>query len=328
MGLSVLIAYGFGLQLPFVVPALSVVLLCKPGPPIPLVKGAVLGVVITVLLIAGLLMVPVLEHYPVTGIVLTGAVLYVLFFASARKANPLTLFLVIAFTIIPAAGFANQALAIALAQGVGIAIGVGGLATVISNALFSDPPGPAKPAAAPPEVSPEAAGWSALRATLVVMPVFFLALTNPAFYIPAVMKTVALGQQASVTNANAAGRELVGSTLMGALMGVVVWSGLTLWPNLWMLMLWVVATSLWAGVRLFRIKPTPYPPSYWVNALMTMIIVLGPAIEDSQNGKDVYTAGATRVALYVVVALYGWVTVWVLERWRASRSRALFPGRG
>jgi hypothetical protein len=160
------------------------------------------------------------------------------------------------------------------------------------------------------------------------MPVFFLALTNPAFYIPAVMKTVALGQQASVTNANAAGRELVGSTLMGALMGVVVWSGLTLWPNLWMLMLWVVATSLWAGVRLFRIKPTPYPPSYWVNALMTMIIVLGPAIEDSQNGKDVYTAGATRVALYVVVALYGWVTVWVLERWRASRSRALFPGRG
>jgi hypothetical protein len=40
MGLSVLIAYGFGLQLPFVVPALSVVLLCKPGPPIPLGRSA------------------------------------------------------------------------------------------------------------------------------------------------------------------------------------------------------------------------------------------------------------------------------------------------
>ena len=89
-----------------------------------------------------------------------------------------------------------------------------------------------------------------------------------------------------------------------------------------MLMLWTVAASLWTGVRLFRIKPTPYPPSYWVNALMTMLILLGTAIEDSANGKDVSTASATRVVLFVGVALYASATVWVLERFRASRSKA------
>ena len=60
---------------------------------------------------------------------------------------------------------------------------------------------------------------------------------------------------------------------------------------------------------------------------MTMLIVLGPAIEDAANGKDVYIASAIRVALFVAVALYAWATVWVLERWRASRSRSLLPER-
>ncbi len=54
-----------------------------------------------------------------------------------------------------------------------------------------------------------------------------------------------------------------------------------------------------------------------------MLILLGPAIEDTAIGKDVYAASAVRVTLFVGVALYAWATVWALERWRASRSRAL-----
>jgi hypothetical protein len=55
-----------------------------------------------------------------------------------------------------------------------------------------------------------------------------------------------------------------------------------------------------------------------------MLILLGPAIEDSANGKDVIRASAIRVCLFVGLALYAWATVWALERWRASRSEALF----
>jgi hypothetical protein len=329
LGLSVLIGYGLGLQLAFVVPLLTLLILCKPGPPIPFVKGAVAAVFITGLTLAGVLMVPLLQNYPVTGVLLTGALLYAVFFTGARKANPLTIFLVIALTFIPVAGVANQALVTVLAQGVGIGLGIGVLVSGISHALFPDAPGPAQAAATPVGVSREAASWSALQATVVVIPVFVLALTNPAMYLPAIMKTVGLGQQASsATDARSAGHELVGSTLMGALMAALVWAGLSLQPNLWMLILWIVAAALWTGVRLFRVRPTSEPPSFWVNALMTMLILLGPAIEDSANGKGVYAASATRVALFIGVAFYAWATVWVLERWRASRSRSLgFDGR-
>jgi len=323
LGLAVLISYGLALQGAFVVCALTVLLLCKPGPPIPFVKGAVMAIVIAALLVAGVLMVPLLENYPVTGVLLTGTLLYALFFSGARNANPLTIFLVIACTFIPVAGVAEQALSIALSQAVGLGLGIGVAVSGFSHALFPDAPPPANVAAAPAAVSPEAARWSAFQATLVVMPVFVLALTNPAFYLAAIMKTVMMGQQAGSTNAQSAGRELVGSTLMGALMAAVVWAGLSLRPNLWMLMLWIVAVALWAGARLFRAKPSSEPPSFWVNALVTMLILLGPAIEDAAVGKDVYSASAVRVTLFIAVALYAWATVWALERWRTSRAASL-----
>ena len=228
--------------------------------------------------------------------------------------------------IIPVAGVADQALVTALSVAVGVGLGTGALVSGVSHALFPDAPGPTK-AAAPATVSRETARWAALQATLVVMPVFVLALTNPAFYLAAIMKTVTLGQQASSTNARSAGRELVGSTLMGAWMATLVWFGLSLRPNLWMLLLWIVAAALWAGAKLYGVRATSFAPSFWVNALVTMLILLGPAIEDAAVGKDVYRASATRVALFVAVALYAWATVWVLERWRASRSKALALGR-
>ena len=46
MGLSVLIAYGLALPMPFVVCVLTALLLCKPGPPLPFVKGLVVAGVV------------------------------------------------------------------------------------------------------------------------------------------------------------------------------------------------------------------------------------------------------------------------------------------
>ena len=154
------------------------------------------------------------------------------------------------------------------------------------------------------------------------MPVFVLALTNPSFYLAAIMKTVALGQQAGETDARHAGRELVGSTLMGALIALAVWLGLSLWPSLWMLMLWLMAAALWAGSALFGARRTRFRPSFWSNALITSLILLGPAIEDSASGKSVLEGAVMRTSLFVGVALYAWATVWALERWRARRPRA------
>ena len=323
LGLAASIAYGFGLQLPFVACMLTVLLLCKPGPPIPFAKGVVLALVTIALLVLGILMVPLLEHYAVGGVVVTGALLYTVFFAGARSGSPLTIFLIIALTFVPVAGVAEQALAKTLGVTVGVGLGVGVLVSGFSHALFPDPPAQAVADGAPAGASPDAARWVAGQATIVVLPVFVLALTNPSFYLAALMKSAMLGQQAESTRAGSAGRELVGSTIMGAVLATLVWLGLSMRPNLWMLMLWLMAAALWAGAKLFGVWRTSFAPTFWSNALVTMLILLGPAIEDAAVGKDVYRASAIRVSLFIGVAIYAWATVWVLERWRAPRAATL-----
>jgi hypothetical protein len=320
LGLAVFVAYGLALQAPYVVCIMAVLVLCKPGPPMPMIKAVVVAVVFAGLVAAGVLMVPLLEHYAAAGLLLTAVMLFVLFYVGRLRANPLTTVLVLAFTLIPVAGVLEQALIAALSLTLAVGVLVGAVVGAASSAVFPDPSAPAS-AAAVARPDRASARWIAWRGTLIVMPVFVLALTDPSFYLAAIMKTVALGQQAGETDARHAGRELVGSTLTGALIALAVWLGLSLWPSLWMLMLWLMAAALWAGSALFGARRTRSRPSFWSNALITSLILLGPAIEDSASGKSVLEGAVMRVSLFVGVALYAWATVWALERWRAWRPR-------
>ncbi|MDM0110389.1 DUF2955 domain-containing protein [Variovorax sp. J22R24] len=326
--LAVLVAYGLALKAPYAVCVVAVLILCKPGPPIPLFKGIVFALVVAALMAAGVLSVPILQNYALAGVMLTAALLYAVFYLGARKANPLTTILVMAGTLIPVVGAVEQALAFQIGVTLAVGLCIGVLVSGASHALFPDLPPTMGKGAAVEVPSRESASWIALRAIVVVVPVFVLALINPSFYVAAIMKSVALGQQAGSTSIRSAGRELVGSTLMGAAIAGCLWFGLSLRPNLWMLMLWMAAAALWAGTRLFRVRTGAFPPSFWVQSLVTMLLLLGPAIEDSAGGTDVLKASAMRVALFVAVALYAWVTVWALEHWRAARSRALFFRHG
>jgi hypothetical protein len=231
----------------------------------------------------------------------------------------LTTVLVLAFTLVPVAGVSEQALVGMLSASFAVGVLVGALVSALSAAIFPEP-APAAPAPRPPAPDRSEARWIALRGTLIVMPVFVLALTDPSFFLAAIMKTVALGQQAGETDARNAGRELVGSTLMGALVALAVWTGLSIWPSLWMLSLWAMAATLWTASALYGARRTRYRPSFWSNALITAWILLGPAIEDSAGGKSVLEGSAMRASLFVGIALYAWAMVWGLERWRARRG--------
>ena len=327
LGLAVLVAYGAALPLPYVVCLMAVLVLTKPGPPLPLAKGAAIAAVLGALVSLGVLMVPLLEHYALASVLLTGVILYGLFFAGIRTGNPLTMVLVIAFTMIPVAGVADQALVTAIAVTLAVGVAVGSLVGGVSHAFFPDPPRPAakKP---PPAVDRETANWMALRGMLVVLPAFVLALTDPSSYLATIMKSAQLGQQAGSTDTRKAGVELVGSTLAAAGIALVVWVGLSLWANLWMLVLWMAGTALWVGARLYGVVPTAFPPAFWNNALVTTLILIGPAIEDSANGTAVLQASAVRVGLFIGVSLYAWAMVWALERWRGARRQALFFDHG
>ncbi len=53
LGLAVLIAYGLALKMPYIVCLMAMMILSKPGPPIPLVKGAVIALLLAGLLVMG-----------------------------------------------------------------------------------------------------------------------------------------------------------------------------------------------------------------------------------------------------------------------------------
>jgi len=320
LGLATLVAYGLALKAPYVVCVMAVLVLCKPGPPMPLLKGVVAALVLAALVAAGVLMVPLLEHYALAGVLLTAVLLYAIFLVGQARGGALTTLLVISFAMMPVAGVAEQAVVALLSVTLAAGLAVGTLVSALSSALFPDPPLPPGAPAPPAAADGQAAAWIALRGTIIVMPVFVLALTNPSFYLAAVMKTSALGQQAGETHAGSAARELVGSTLMGAVMAMGVWLGLSLWPSLWMLTLWLTAAGLWAGSAMFGVRRTRLRPSFWSNALVTALILLGPAIEDSASGKSVLEGSAMRTCLFVGVALYASATVWVLEHWRPLRT--------
>jgi hypothetical protein len=153
------------------------------------------------------------------------------------------------------------------------------------------------------------------------MPAYLLALTNPAQYLMTIMKSVSLGQQASLVDARHAGRELIGSTFVGGVMAILFWFLLKFTPTLWMFSLWTAAFALYTAAKIYRLLPTRFAPSFWINALVTMLILLGPAVEDSANGKDALAGFLVRFTTFVGVTLYAWAAISVLEYWRERRLR-------
>ncbi|RKR52922.1 hypothetical protein C7387_4054 [Yokenella regensburgei] len=317
IAVAAFICYGTALPMPHLGCIMAWIVLCQ-GKPLPLKKGIVVGLLLTTTMIGGVLLVPLLTYYPLPTLLLIALLLYRLMLMSlAGKSTPAML-LIVAIAIIPVAGLVEQTLAIGIAQMMGIGIITGTLVNRLTLALF--PPQPAVAAEKKPSTAVVVPSrYLAGRAVLIVLPVWFLALSNPAFYIPAVMKTVMLAQQTNTLSAKQSGLELVLSTLMGALLALVLWCGLSLWPSLLMLVLWLALMSLWVARRLLKLPPSRFPPSFWSNAWITALILFGPAIQDSASGKDVWTAAAMRAALYVAVALYGWACVALLAKYRAHR---------
>lgn len=314
IGLATGICYGLALPMPHLGVIMAWVVLCRPGEALGLKKGLAGGLLLLGVMTAGVLLVPLLTHYALAAVLLVALLLYLLMQQAMAGKGAAAMLLIMAITVIPVAGLIEQSLAIALAQMMGLGILIGTLVNRLAHALF--PPLPvagaaARAAPAPPE-HPERL---ALRAVAMVVPVWLLALGNPAFYIPAVMKTVTLAQQSTSLNARQAGQELVLSTLAGALLAFALWLGLSLWPSLLMLVLMLALMTLWLARRLVRLVAGPFPPSFWSNAWITALILFGPAIEDSATGKDVWLAAAMRCGLYLVVAGYGWLCILLLEQW-------------
>ena len=321
MALSLVIAYALAFPLPYLAPLFVLFLTAKPGPPLGPKKLVVLLLVVSLTLGVGLLLTPLLEHYPLTAILLVVVGIYVSAYLTVGAGKALfgTL-LTVGFTMISAAGSVDARVATAVIDALLLAIT---LAVVCSWLVYPWFPEDSAVAGSHPDTGPDGsdARWIALRSALIVWPAYLLVLTNPGAYLPIIMKSVSLSQQANEVGARDAGRELLGSTFLAGCLAIGFWFLLGLATNLWMFFWWMLLFGVYLGAKLYRAIGTRLRPSFWQNVIVTMLILLGPAVQDSANGDDVYAAFATRMALFVLVTLYAWAAIVLLEHLRRGRGR-------
>ena len=311
--LSLAVSFGLDLPIPMVAPVLALFLLASMNRPLSFKAGLGLTLVVLFTTASGLLLSPLLRYYPASGVLLVGLGLFLAFRYGLRGGNNLvSLFLVVGLTMISAAGTLDFTLAAtvieALVKGLIVAV------LMLNLCHWLLPEASLAPAPPPAPVLPlPQASRMALRATLVVLPAFLLALTDPLGYMPIILKSVSLGRQSCVKEAHGAARELLGSTLLGGALAIAFWCALSLFVSLWMFFLWMLLFALLIGRKLYRLSQTRQAPSFWLNTLATLVILLGQSVQDSVAGKDVHTAFAVRMGLFIAVTLYACLMLHLLE---------------
>jgi len=324
VSLSLIVGYASASPLPFIAPILAFFLAATPGPPIAWRGLAGLLVLVVLTTGSGVLLIPLLIYYPASALLLVAVGVYAANYLSVNlRKGPVAALLAMGLTMISAAGTQSSALAVSVIEALLLGIGIAVACHWLVYLLFPDGTGKSAVASETPPIEPS--NWIALRATLIVMPAYLLVLVNPAMYMPVMMKSVSLGQQSSLLHARDAGRELLGSTFIAGLLAIAVWAGLGIATNLWMYFLWMLLVTMLIAAKLYGVMRSRHPASYWVNTGVTLLILLGPAVEDSANGKDVYAAFFTRMALFVGVTIYAWGAIVFLEhlRERSQRRRAV-----
>ncbi len=315
--LALALGYGMGLAIPFIVPLMAVILSAAPAPPPGPKKLLVLVIVVLFSLGIGVLLGPLLQSAPLPALLIIACGL---FFSSrlaiaGGKAAPATL-LALGFTVIPAASSVSQTLASALVASLALGIVLAVLCQWLVYPFFPEDDTPAVAFSAP---TPAESGWLSLRATLIVLPAFLLTLTNPAAYLPLTVKSILLGREATQVNLRDANSEIIGSTLLGGVLAIAVWMCLSLAVELWFFAGWMLLFCLVLASGAYGVVRTRFKTSFWIGTLTTLIILLGAAVQDSANGKDVYQAFAVRMALFMAVALYASLAVALLETWRSGK---------
>lgn len=327
VALALVLAYAMASPLPHLAPIFAWLLTMEPKKPLGL-KGLLVLVAVTALTTGtGLLMIPLLSDYPATAILV---VLIALFFSTYISVSlgqvTVGMLLTIGITLISAVGTVSFAAATAVIEALVLAVVISVICQWLVYPLFPEDPGTPEPPAE--KVGNEHALWISLRTTLIVLPVYLVCLTNPLMYTALILKSVSLGQQSTVVETKAAAKVLLGSTLMGGVLAILFWFALKLNVSLWMFFLWMLLIGIGIAAKIYRLRASKYSVDFWSTALVTMLILLGPAVADSANGKDVYQAFAVRMSLLVAVALYAWMTVLALDqlrtrlRWTSTRSAA------
>ena len=279
-------------------------------------KLLILAVALAVILGIGLWVAPLVEQYAPVGFSLVALGLFV----SSRlslggdKAAVGTL-LAMGLTLISALGVVSLALAQTLVMMLVAAVVIAVVSQWIVYPFFpeSDLNPEVLPAA---EDSAEGVSedTSALRAVVVIMPAYLFLLINPTGHTPVMMKSIMLAQSPSVIEARQAAMELLGATVLGGVLAVLLWFGLKLSPRLDIFALLILWVMIGLGRKLYVSNSTRFSQQFWIDVSVTMFILIGPAVADSAAGKDPYQAFLFRFGMFFLVAVYTWGSMVLLNR--------------
>jgi hypothetical protein len=330
VGLALWFSQAVGWTLSFIAPVISAMLLTQPMPAPSLKTGVGLVLAIVLALQGGLLLLPPLLNQPMVGILLLLLALYWSFYFTARGgAEIIGTLATVGIAISTAIGTVNLDAVLIVVSGITFAVCAAILFVWLAHALLPDtiaaagtqPAAKAASAAAP---DPGEARRSAFRSTLIVAPIalWFVFSSASAANIPVLIKVAAMGQQASNGDTRLAARSLLASTLIGGAGAIVGWQVLSIAPTLALYTLFVALAALLLGPRIFQGHALHPQSATWSYGLLTMIVILAPAVMDSMGGAPAGLKFLDRLLMFAGATLYAVGTVYLFDALAPARASA------
>ena len=318
MGFSQLINWPMS----FIAAVFTVLVLALPLPAPTLKSGLKFVLAMVLPAYAGMfLLTPVLEHARWAGVLLVILALFGSFYYSARGGSPVMgMFMTLGITMVVTVGSVSADIMFMVVNGLAVGAAVGIAFVALAHALLPDLPPPQSAAATkkPPPGPPtrpslQQARKNDLRSMTVVLPLvlIFLFISSSTSYVVVMIKVASMGQQANSQVTRAMGKEQLESTLWGGIGAIIAFQVMSIMSSLLLFCLIIAIACLVYGRRIFQDAGMHPNGAMWSYALLTMIIVLTPAVTSTEG--DASTAFYTRLLLFVIIAIYGTISVAVFD---------------
>jgi len=316
--------------LAFIAAVFTMFLLATPLPAPTLKSGIKFVLALVIPAYAGMLLLPLLQHTRWAGILLVMLFMFGSFYYSARGGSPVMgMFMTLGLTMVVTIGSVSADAMLMVINGVAFGAAAGIAFVVIAHAILPDLPQPQPGGAgkqAPPRPSIELARRKAFRSLMVVMPLVlvFLFVSSSVSYVVVMIKVASMGQQANAETGRAMGIEQIESTIWGGLGAIIAFYVMSIWSSLLLFCLLIALACLIYGRRIFSGSFMHPRGGMWSYALLTMIIILTPAVTNTQETGDAGAAFYTRLFLFVVIAVYGTLSLAVFDAfWPARTDKAV-----
>lgn len=329
---SLWFSQAVGWPMSFIAPVITMFVLALPFPAPKLKAGIGLILVLTLSLYGGLLLLPPLLNQPMVGVILLIIALYWSFYFTAKGGSAaLGTFATVGIAVSTAIGTVNLDAVLAIVSGVSFGAAVGVLFVWVAHAMMPDSKAkvddsaPAAKPAAPPKPDLSEARWSAFRSLMIVLPVALLFLFSSAStaYVPVMIKTASMGQQATNSDTRKAGKSLLMSTAIGGIGAIIGWQILRITPSLTIYTLIILIAGLLMGPKIFKGKGMHPQAATWSYAYLTMIVILAPAVMDGAGGGPAGMKFWQRLLMFAGTTVYAVGTVYIFDAFTASRRKAV-----